>query len=597
MTKFLKIGTILVLGFTLFQVFAQISQLSSGKGNLLSPIVFSSLPRTTSQSIDVKANFPTRTSVLIEPNYESYAKFISPNPLFFRVFKPDGTEAQATSDTFTQTERVQSNLKIYELKFSVNADDGLWELELTSNTDSLVPVLSGNQVSGGTALTLAIQNSMSEVGTSAAVIVEVPNFDSGSMKLTVDARSDLKQAGTTIEVHDDGLGLDENANDGHFTGPLPTNVPGNYHVVAFMDRRTRLGNFIRTEIATKPFTVYERTAHVVDTPSVSVVSHPILGTPDQLEVSFDLEVFAAARYETNVYIGSDQGSQPVSLSNTLPTENQSVPYYGVGTHRVVVRGAFRRNSDILGQQPIQFRLEQEGSTRVIEQFISQMKTGFTQQQLFPKRFAGYNGDKLVDQDNDGEPDALEVSFNVNVYKAGIYTWDASLRSPKDNQETENVSGPLGVGSHTLKVNIPLTDNLWREQINGRFRISFGMVNNADDQDQSYLNDVPQDLFSQTYNLASSHTLNPTIDSLKNLIFSAKLLRPGEGIRAELLESIAKIDAVKASKDSSVVYTALSDFLELFKAAQEKYFSKRNGVAVSEIWSKLYEINKTGGVLK
>ena len=164
MKRILKIGTGLVLVITLFQVFAQVSQIGGGRGNLLSPIVFSSTPRMNSQSTKLKANTPTKTDVLVEPTYGSYAKLISANPLPVRVFKPDGSEAQAGPDTFTKTESTQNNMMVNEIEFAVNADDGLWELEVTSTTDSLVAVISGNQTPGNTSIAVAVENPTPQVG-------------------------------------------------------------------------------------------------------------------------------------------------------------------------------------------------------------------------------------------------------------------------------------------------------------------------------------------------------------------------------------------------------------------------------------------------
>jgi hypothetical protein len=579
-----------------YQARAQIASVFGSRGNPLSPIVFVSLPRFNVDDIALQAGTVKRTTFLVNANLRSFTAIATTTPITIKVFNPQGVETQASDTTFIKTETTDQAIITTTFSFPNAKGTGLWELEITPANTADALLSSGDTTPDDSTETLGLLNGMPEIGDTSSIHLRIPGFNANATRFQVTIRNSKTKESTPFSgLHDDGIAPDEVASDGEFSAKLPTDQSGTYTVIADVQRKTRLGEFVSTQQLFEGYTVYPRSAHVIDQPNVSLINNKVNGVPEHLQIEFDLDVTTAGRYAVQVDIG-DHLSLDNGFDSSSGNESNDRPFYSSGTHHIILKSNDQISELMTGTLPISFRVL-DGNGRVTEKFDSAHPANLSRDQLLPKRFARYNGDKVVDSNNDGEPDAVEVSFNVNIYQAGTYSWSARIHSPKDQQESSGGSGNLGVGLHNIKISIPLTDGLWSEQINGRFKVAFSMQNDADEQSMGYLTDQPVPILTQTYDLTSGITPNPTVSTLRDLIASAKLLRPGEGIREELLASISKIEVTKISKDPTEIYATLSDFLDLFKSAKDKFFSRRASTAILDVWNKLYEVNKIGGTLK
>ena len=90
------------------------------------------------------------------------------------------------------------------------------------------------------------------------------------------------------------------------------------------------------------------------------------------------------------------------------------------------------------------------------------------------------GDRLVDGDRDGVPDALRVLVGVRVDRPGRYQFAASLTAPGGVAVTSDPwDGPLARGARTMAVDFRL-DGPRRLGVGGPFRIVDGVLTRGDD---------------------------------------------------------------------------------------------------------------------
>jgi hypothetical protein len=565
-----------------------------------STLVMADTPRFDARTIPLEANVEVRQSFLVEPGFGTFVNLTSKSQIQIRIFKPDGGEIEPSSAAVTITKSNMQGNFIQEIDFQKVLTSGLWEIEFSTTDPTEIYVSTGNSTPGGDSVSVNVSEHTPEQGEDSLIYVDKKAFDPNTTKLEVEVLKPGTQSGIQIEVNDRGISPDKTANDGRFTGKAPTTETGGFTVSAFVSRKNVLGAFTRTQTETATYFVYEKTARIIDNPIVRLIEHPAYGVPESIELEFDLEVFRAKRYGVSASIGGSQpGKEAGAITFTkFESEDSSIrPLYNVGIHRIKFRGALSQWVDLAPGSEIGYHLFDDDNGRVIEKFVSNVKLGFPREQLFPKRFQSYDGDRLVDTNGDGDPDAMEVKFSANVYKAGNYSWSAYIELSKDAQVASSDrggsaqgygSGPLGLGNHRFTVNIAL-DDFWRTRAKGTFKITPvflipGGTNTVE------LPEEPEDVFkSNYYDLTLGQAEPPkTVASLIQIIRDAKTLRPADGIKAEMIAKLEEAEGFAQAGNNVKAYDSMvNDFGDLMKRT-EGLFPSRTRQVINSTWSPIYD---------
>lgn len=427
------------------------------------------------------------------------------------------------------------------------------------------------------------------------MLVITKNFDTNNSRLDAQLFKGASSNSSTVELRDDGVYPDPIASDGRFAGMLLTNEVASFHVNVTQFQKSRIGLFVPVDTQKNGYTVYLRTAHIQDNVRETLVPHPLFGIPAFIDYEFNLDVTTAGRYQVSMTILDALEKNFTTRDNNLTSdENLANKDFATGVQPVKLRfpvSAFRDLTDSINS--IEFRVDDASTGRMIERYKSTTRVNYSKEQLFPKRFASFDGDRLLDQDGNGEPDALEVKFSVNIFKAGSYSWSAHVGAVGKSQ-VETMTGQLGVGRQSLTVIVPFEKDFLAREPKGRFGLGFSMQNDADDQNIGYLIDVPKDLESQPYDLSFHDPVVPaTAASLREIIQNSKLLRPGEGVRAELLGFMDRLDTVIPKGNVQDIRQVLYEFAEVLNKVEDAFLPTKTQRLITKIWTELVSANETG----
>jgi hypothetical protein len=576
------LACVLLAGGTI-TIFGPIAQFIPERNNPLASIVLASSPRFNAQTIALNANSTTRVPFLVAPGFKSFVGIRSKEDIQIGVFRPNGAQIIDSATAFKYEEKTEGDVKKKTLNFTNNLEAGMWELEISAANPGTVVITSGNSVPGGTSISLAVQNHTPELNDQSLVIVEATNFVSATTKLEVETLKEGDKTAIPVTVADDGTAPDEKANDGRFTGRLLTNEKANFLVAAIISRKTRIGTFVRTQTQTETYTVYEKSAHIIDNPVTRLTYHPVYGIPTGIELEFDFQVFKPGRYGISAGIGGESPGQEANglgfqnfeseTSNDSNTSNR--PFYNAGVHRVILRNGIGPGLDVAGSAPIRFNTWDAGNSRPLDTFTSKTRMVFSKDQLFPKRFQSFDGYRLVDTNGDGDPDAIEVKFTASVYKAGNYLWSAFIGLSKDTQVatsdrgytvSADGTGPLGTFDITPVLVIP------------------------GGTDTVELPEEPEVVFKSNYYDLTLGQAEPakTVASLVQIIRDSKTVRPVDGIKAEMIAKLEEAEAfAKAGKNVEAYESMVNDFGDLLRTS-EKVFSPRSLQLIDSTWGHIYD---------
>jgi hypothetical protein len=462
----------------------------------------------------------------------------------------------------------------------------MWTAEITSSAETTISFLNGNESSSERGIAVAIENGMPELNEPTKVFVLAHNFD--TIKNKIELRKSEKQPdpGVLIDIRDDGVYPDEVSNDHRFTGIAPTDTIGSFGLVATLFQKTWLGEFASVQTTFDSYTVYQNTMRVVDSPKAKLLFHELYGVPVGIELTFDIDVATPGNYiiATDIF-GKDASGQEVSShGNNMPKEGNTGPFYPAGRQQITtIHGFDHRAVDWLnGPVGVQFHVTDQANSRVVEKTTSKLVLNFPRDQLVRKRFQSYDGDRLVDTNGDGDPDAMEVKFSANVYKAGNYAWGADVKLSKETQitgtdpgngDSAGDIGPLGVGLHHFTMNVPL-ESFWDTKAKGTFDVTPNLVIPDRGDIIAPLEEDPQVFKSQYYDLTLGQAEAPkTIASLIHAIKDAKALRPADGIKAEIIAKIEEAQTNGAANKVDEARIAMNTVGELIQGATD-FFSEK-----------------------
>jgi hypothetical protein len=596
-------GIISLLGIGASAVLAQFTSL---RQNQNSPHAVVALPRLNQQTFFLEPSTPKSISFLVEPGYESYVILNSKSSLQFRIFNQQNAEVQPGQYTYNVSDTRNQNLYIKTIRFSLNpalSTNEMWSVEMISTVTTPVSVVTGNEASSDSTIRVAFEYSTPELNEPNRVFVIAENFDATKEKIELRKYIDNSTPGPLVDLRDDGITPDEIANDKRFTGTASTSQVGSSFMIAKLLRKSYSGEYtlVQTEIGS--YSVYVNSMRVIDAPQAKLLNHELYGVPIAIAIDYDIEVFTAGSYHISTAVTGNGGESSVGNNDDPITDD--TPFYSPGRHSVRSVLSFDPNDVgwLSGTNKVSFNVSDEH--RVIENFTSQIPITFAQDQLTRKRSFNFEGDRLVDTNGDGDPDAMEVRFSGTVYKAGNYVWGANIElsqgtpiagTDRGNGDSAGDTGPLGVGLHHFKLNVPL-ETFWETQAKGTFDISVSLVIPDRGDTIASLEETPQVFKSQYYDLTLGQPEQPkTIASLIQAIKDAKTLRPADGIKAEMT---AKIEEAGRYADENDAYNArgsMIDFGDILNRIENKFLAPKSFRLIESIWTQLNR-NFQNGIFK
>jgi hypothetical protein len=585
--------------------FAQFSSLREVADSIYT---FAFTPRINGQYFKIDANTPKQIPFMIEPGYQSFLVVSGKTQISYRLLNEKNVEVQTGPDTYNVIETLKNGFYAKTFRFTANTSSSgteMWTVEITSTVETTISFLNGNKSASNRGIAVAVENGMPELNEATKVFVLAHNFDNSKNKVELRKSKNQPDPGVLIDIRDDGIYPDEVPNDHRFTGIAPTDTIGSFGMVATLFQKTWLGEFASVQTTFDSYTVYQNTMRVVDSPKGKLLFHELYGVPVGIELTFDIDVVTPGNYIIAADIfGKDASGQEVSShGNNMPKEGNTVPFYPAGRQQITtIHGFDHRAVDWLtGSVGVQFHITDQADSRVVEKITSKSVLNFPRDQLVRKRFKSYEGDRLVDTNGDGDPDAMEVKFSANVYKSGIYLWSAVLRLSEDSQfvgdsgtisDSMDGEGQLGVGLHHFTVNVPL-EKFWTSKAKGTFDITPVLVIQDSGEKIAPLKETDNVFKSQYYDLTLGISGTPkTLELLIQTIKDAKTLRPADGIKAELIAKVEDIQKVVNANNIDGARGGIIDFLDLLDRVSND-FSEHTLRILRETSNYIFDIYQNG----
>jgi hypothetical protein len=251
---------------------------------------------------------------------------------------------------------------------------------------------------------------------------------------------------TEIHLSDNGLGYDETASDGIYTGAIPnTTLAGTYRLV------------VEAREGTSGLPAFSREAFAMATVSESAqaLAGSYLDTPvdtdgdglfNELQVEVGLSLTAAGRYRLFAILADSAGhthEANVLLDLPVGTSTAVLTFDGADIYQNGVDGPYRLSTIRVAEEgPIDLRLVEEA-----RDVYETAAYAFEQFQHAAIQLTGNGTAVGIDTNGNGLYDRLDVRLEVQVDYAGFYNWSARL--------TTNTGTELGFAARSGFLNAGL----------------------------------------------------------------------------------------------------------------------------------------------
>ena len=288
-------------------------------------------------------------------------------------------------------------------------------------------------------------------GSGAVLVAAV--FDSGQpvTGATVDLTLVLPGGGTTTaDLVDDGLDADDASGDGLYTVELDLGTPGEYTAVARIAGTTSSGAAFERQ-ASAGFTVLPTRTLLTGSVSDQGVDDDGDGLLDRVVLTAGTDTQQAGEYRLFATLAASGGQTLVrSAAATLPTGPGSVPidFEAAGLFTLGEDGPWEITAlelVFLGSQAAvpSHRLLDLGQTQAY--LLSQL-------QRPDLVLTGIVTDQAFDDDGNGLFDRLVVDLEVDVLRAGFYSWSYKLTGDDGTEvDFSSASGFLAAGLNSLRL--------------------------------------------------------------------------------------------------------------------------------------------------
>ena len=421
----------------------------------------------------------THTILVDGTGQGSFTLFYGEGNLDLALISPSGqridpTAAQLDSNVEFDADESTEGFKVETYAF-VNLESGPWQVEVSGTAVPTPPGVVGYMVgawmeNSSIEMAAGLRNAASHIGES--LILDATLTDAGSPLLGATVMADIKMPSGAMEritLHDDGLGPDQIADDGIYSGASSPTVVAGIHNISVTATGASPGfsrqAFVLASVAAGASAL---TGNFLDTGVDSNGN----GLFELLAIDVELDVDKQAAYIVVAELRSPSGalisSETVRANLTPGIQNLRLAFEGETIFSNGEDGPYTLSSVRLGEETA------AGDVLKLDELTNPYVTAayrFNDFEHSSIQFLGTGSENPVDTNGNGLYDELDVFLDVDVRFSGSYQWTARLLDRND-VEIEFVSGAgtlnSGGGSIALRFD---GRKIGANGVNGPYRVT------------------------------------------------------------------------------------------------------------------------------